>query len=196
MIKDAGELEIVLQPAVDAAASDQDDNWKKDNLYVICTLRSDRVERALLKDLKKQSRVSHHVLRDAQSSINLIRWNDNSQVTLATNLDYDVVQGMTTCKGWSREKRERTSFPMPSLVKEYNKCMCEVDLFNQMRGLYRIRMRKNRWYFPIFRFCLNGAVVNSWPLYKQANKGVPLLEFFEELFLPFFQHLHLKNQEG
>ena len=55
-----------------------------------------------------------------------------------------------------------------------------VDLFDQFRGRYRVGFRKRVWYFPLFRFLLNGSVVNGWILYRKIHK-VTQLEFEREI---------------
>ncbi|CAG9816434.1 unnamed protein product [Phaedon cochleariae] len=55
------------------------------NIYCIGTLRSDRIEKAPLTDLKKQKRGTSHVLRETKTNLVLIRWHDNSQGTIGTN---------------------------------------------------------------------------------------------------------------
>ena len=119
---------------------------REENIHVIGTIRSDRVEKAPLREIKKESRGTFHVLHDETSKITLIRWNDNSQVTMATNLEKDKCEGLSYCKRWSKAKREKISVPMPNIIKEYNRSMGGVDLFDRIRGLYRIRIRNKRWH--------------------------------------------------
>ena len=52
-----------------------------------------------------------------------------------------------------------------------------------MRGLYRIRIRSRKWYWPYFRFCLNGSIVNLWLLYRFVHKKVSLLDFTRQIVL-------------
>ena len=66
---------------------------------------------------------------------------------------------------------------MPAIIKECNKSMGGVDLFDRLRGLYRTCIRNKRWYYPLIRFCLNGAMVNAWMLYRQIHKDMRLVEF-------------------
>nr|XP_023011723.1 piggyBac transposable element-derived protein 2-like [Leptinotarsa decemlineata] len=51
------------------------------NLNCIGTIRSDRIEKAPLRDLKKEKRGSTHAITDTANNITLIRWNDNNQGT-------------------------------------------------------------------------------------------------------------------
>lgn len=58
-----------------------------------------------------------------------------------------------------------------------------VDLFDELRGLYRIRIRSKKWYWPFVRFCINGALVNMWLLYRNVHPKVSLLHFTRKIVL-------------
>ena len=88
-------------------------------------------------------------------------------MTLVTNLKDKNLFEMGSCK---RKERKRADVPQPNLIKLYNKKMRGVDLFDKMRGLYRIRIRSRKWYWPYFRFCLNGSIVNLELFYKFVHK--------------------------
>lgn len=172
------------------------ESLKDEQIYVIGTIRSDRIEKAPLENLQKRERGSYHALREKDSGVTLVRWNDNSQVTVATNLNEDQVKGLTTCKRWSRVKKDKVSLPMPILVKDYNKYMGGVDLFDRLRGLYRTRIRNKRWYYPIFRFCLNGAVVNAWLLYRHLDKEMSLVEFTRRIVIAVLSTPAIEKPRG
>ena len=148
------------------------DNLSKNELYCVGTIRSDRIKKAPLQDLKKAQRGACCSVEDKENNISLVRWNDNNQVTLVTNLKDKNLFEMGSCKQWKRKERKRADVPQPNLIKLYNKKMGGVDLFDKMRGLYRIRIRSRKWYWPYFRFCLNGSIVNLWLLYRFVHKKV------------------------
>lgn len=151
---------------------------KSEQINCIGTIRKDRVEHAPLSDLKKEVRGAYHALHDEQSELTLIRWHDNNQVTMASNISHPEIFTEGSCNRWSRKDRKKISVPQPNIVQLYNKAMGGVDLFDKLRGLYRIRSKK--WYWPIFRFCLNGAMVNMWLLYRNVE-AVSLLEFYRRV---------------
>ncbi len=66
------------------------ESFSEKRLKCIGTIRNDLIERAPLKDLKKETRGSMYGLQDEENSITLIRawqyWHDNSQMTIATNV--------------------------------------------------------------------------------------------------------------
>lgn len=154
------------------------------NINCIGTIRADRVEKAPLKELKKIERGSSHAIKDISNDICLIRWHDNNQVTIATNLqDETVILSKGTCKRWSKKERGYIQIDQPTLIDLYNQGMGGVDMFDKMRGLYRIRIRSRKWYWPFVRFCLNGAVVNMWMLYRHTQPKLGLLDFIRRITL-------------
>ncbi|KAK9739199.1 Transposase IS4 [Popillia japonica] len=160
------------------------DTLKEKKLYCVGTIRSDRIEKAPLKELKKEKRGSHFTLHDPEANITLIRWHDNSQVTLATNLeDETICKTKVSCRRWSKQDHASVSVDQPTAINFYNKGMGGVDRFDQMRGLYRSRIRSKKWYWPLFRFCLNGAVVNMWYLYRRCDESISLVEFLRRIVL-------------
>ncbi|KAJ8936256.1 hypothetical protein NQ314_012443 [Rhamnusium bicolor] len=78
---------------------------------------------------------------------------------------------------WSKQERASVTVEQPSVVSFYNKGMGGVDHFDQMRGLYISRIRSKKWHWPIFRFCLNGAAVNMWFLYRYVDPDIGLVDF-------------------
>ena len=146
------------------------------NINCIGTIRSDRIEKAPLNDLKKTSRGSSHAIKDVGNDILLIRWNDNNQVNIATNIqDNSITLSKSTCKRWSKKEKASIQIDQPTLVNLYNQGMGGVDMFDKLRELYRIRIRSRKWCWPFIRFCLNGALVNMWLLYRYTNPTMSLL---------------------
>lgn len=157
---------------------------KAHKINCIGTIRSDRVEKAPVKNLQKCERGSINVLRDLENGITLTRWHDNNQVTVGTNIDNDdICLTKGTCRRWSKSKKAYVQIDQPSLVNVYNQGMGGVDLFDKQRGLYRTRIRSRKWYWPYIRFCLNGSVVNMWLLYRYVHPKVTLLQFIRRIVL-------------
>ncbi|XP_049786010.1 piggyBac transposable element-derived protein 2-like [Schistocerca cancellata] len=114
-------------------------------------------------DIKKARGITH-VLRDTENFITLIRWSDNSQVTLGTNVLFQGTLGESTYLKWNIESRKKVSIPQPSLLQEYDRHIGGADLFDNLQSLYRIEIQSKKWYWTVIRFCLNGAVVNVYPI--------------------------------
>ena len=99
------------------------DNLSKNGLYCVGTIRSDRIEKAPLQGLKKAQRGACCSVEDKENNTSLVRWNDNNQVTLVTNLKDKNLFEMGSCKRWKRKERKRADVPQPNLIKLYNKKM-------------------------------------------------------------------------
>ncbi|KAK9730775.1 Transposase IS4 [Popillia japonica] len=155
----------------------------KNKINCIGTIRADRIQKVSLQDLRNAIRGVTHTLQNPDY-ITLTRWKDNNQVTIGTNVQSDDVcltKGL--CKRWSRQLHKHVDVDEPSVIHLYNQGMGGVDLFDNMRGLYRIRIRSRKWYWPLVRFCLNTAVVNSWLLYRYAYPSTSLLDYTRKIIL-------------
>ncbi|KAJ4433517.1 hypothetical protein ANN_15826 [Periplaneta americana] len=76
------------------------------NVNVTGTIRADRTGNAPLKDLGKQSRGATHTLQSKDKKVMLIKWQDNNQVTMGTNVqDENVTLAYGTCQRWNQVKR-------------------------------------------------------------------------------------------
>lgn len=159
------------------------ESFTEKGLKCIGTIRADRVEKAPLRDIKKKARGSMHAIQDEENSITLIRWHDNNQVTVATNVTEEAVLGEGQCRRWDRREKKYKYVSQPSVVQEYNRYMGGVDLYDKLRGAHRLKIRSKKWYWPHVRFCINGAVVNAWLLYRRIDKDMPLLEFTRRIVL-------------
>ncbi|KAJ4444987.1 hypothetical protein ANN_06786 [Periplaneta americana] len=139
------------------------ESMTRKEIIVTGTIRADRTQKAPLKDLKKSARSSFDSVRDPASNITLVCWNDNSQVTMATNRTDSLVTGLTKFSRYSASFKNRVNIPQPSLVNEYNAGMGGVDLFDQFRNAYRIGIRSKKWH---------------------VERGIPLLEFLRRITIP------------
>ncbi|KAG9283213.1 piggyBac transposable element-derived protein 3-like [Astyanax mexicanus] len=92
----------------------------------------------------------------------LVCWKDNNVVTMATNIErhaYDQVR-------------------QPQCIKQYNEHMGGVDLHDQQASRYSITIRSKKWWWPIFAWSLNSALVNSHYFYRDVMGGtIDLLTF-------------------
>jgi Transposase IS4 len=86
--------------------------------------------------LYKQARGSF----DYRSSndVILIRWNDNTVVTIAVNFG-SVVEGKVP--RWSNAEKKKVLFTRPTLFQCYNQGMGGVDKIDQQIACYRTRNR-------------------------------------------------------
>ncbi|KAJ8926471.1 hypothetical protein NQ314_021157 [Rhamnusium bicolor] len=150
-------------------------HMRKEKLYVTGTIRTDRIEKAPLKDLKKFPRGSIDVLRHQANGISIYRWHDNSQVTMATNHNDVLIDTKSKCQRNSSSSKGKIDVPQPSIIADYNNSMGGIDLFDQFRVTHRITIRSKKWYWPIVRFCISGSIVNAWFLYTFLEPKIPQL---------------------
>ena len=160
---------------------------KRNGILSVGTIRQNRMYGAqkLLcpeKELKKQGRGSYDWRVDASSNITVVRWFDNNCVQLAsTYIDQSCGEN---AKRWSAKENRYIEIPCPKMVKEYNKFMGGVDLCDMLLSLYRIKLRSNKWYMPIFHYLIKTSLTNGWLLYRRdmmsyspQEKSMSLLDF-------------------
>lgn len=66
-----------------------------------------------------------------------------------------------------KEEGAKVLVPCPQAVLTYNATMGGVDLSDMMMAMYGCQTRSRRWYFPLFGYCLEVAITNSYLLYKR-----------------------------
>lgn len=105
------------------------------------TLKANRTDNCPIKDLKvisKEDPRSSNYRYDSKNKIIVVRWNENSVDTLASN--YQPVNPVGTNKRCSRKEKKKGDVLEPSLMRYYNK-MGEVDRMDQNISYYRIAVR-------------------------------------------------------
>ena len=111
----------------------------------------------------------------------LVRWTDNKSVTMMSNTH--GVEPMQKVTRWSRQEKKKVTVDMPYSVAVYNRTMGGVDLHDQFVSSYRIRIRSKKWWWPLFNWTINSAVVNAWLMYRMLGHNIPLLQFIREYVL-------------
>ncbi|XP_055712575.1 piggyBac transposable element-derived protein 3-like isoform X2 [Phlebotomus papatasi] len=152
----------------------------KKNINVVGSIRDNRLKDAPLKDLKNDPPGTYDVLQDDEG-MTLIRWKEHSQVTLMSNLQTSDTLSLIKWNRYSPKDKRKVPVLQPMLVKMYNRGIKGVEIFDRQREEYRITMKATRWHFPIFRFCLNAAVVNAWQIYRFKDSKVTLLQFIRSI---------------
>lgn len=142
---------------------------KLSSLGVACTgtIRANRVENCPLKALnvmKKTARGTYDHAYDANKELIVVRWNDNSIVSVASN-KYGI-QPLQHAARWSRKDGERVRVEQPFLIHHYNQTMGGVDRLDQNVDKYRIGIRSKKWWWAIFAYCIDVCVQQAWHLYR------------------------------
>ena len=85
---------------------------------------------------------------DWETRIFIVKWYDNTPVSIATNYSSVYPVGNTTKH--SHKLKKKITIKIPKVVSEYNKSMGGVDLSDKQVTLYRTRIGGKKWWFPTF----------------------------------------------
>jgi len=150
------------------------------------TLRSNRTDKCPLippNEMKKKDRgfIDHRY--DSAGQLIVIRWHDNSPVTIASNV-YGV-QPVDKAKRWSNAAKKEVQVTQPAAIKHYNANMGGTDRMDQNVGCYRISIRSKKWWWPLFNHMLDVSVQNAFYLYKRSpaysHRRLDLLGFRRDI---------------
>lgn len=106
-------------------------------------------------------------------------WKDKKVVSFL-NTAYDSSQIEMISRKEMDGSRKNISSPEP--VRMYNSFMGGVDLADQKRNLYSCSRKSMKWWFRLFYFCLDIAIVNSHILYGLDYRHVDQKRFRILLF--------------
>ena len=140
------------------------------------TVRENRLKKSKLKEtatMKKTPRGSFDYCSD--SVIEAVKWNDNSVVTIASNVlgTEPVGRVKRRVKG-----KGETMVQQPNIVKRYNQGMGGVDLMDRALSEFRPCIHGKKWYWPLLVNALNISVVYTYRFYCILKKKfVPHKEF-------------------
>lgn len=124
-------------------------------------------------------------------------WNDNSAVTVASNI-YSVEPAQNVSR-WSKKEKKIKTMKQPLLINKYNKYMGGVDRADQNISLYRCSIRGKKWYSPLILHCIDLVDQNAWQLHCynggkldhlafRRRVAVNLLETYGKKFQPRISH--------
>ncbi|XP_037116736.1 piggyBac transposable element-derived protein 3-like [Syngnathus acus] len=119
---------------------------------------------AYQKAMKRKPRGAVSVVYDTAYKIALTRWKDNAVVTIASTLAAE--HPLQKVSRWSRQEKKKVAVDHPFVVQLYNRSMGGTDRADQSIGLYRINMRRKKWWWPIFTWMLDAAVFSAWVLHR------------------------------
>ena len=155
------------------------------------TVRANRVENCPVKScdtMKKEPRGSSDFRSDITAGNVVVRWNDNSVVTVVSN--FTGVQPLQRARRWSRAESRRVEIQQPHLISQYNSHMGGVDRMDQNLDKYRMTIRSRKWWWPLFAFTLEVAIQNAWILYRltpaAGERPLDFLAFRREVCAVYF----------
>ena len=117
--------------------------------------------------MKKSPRDSFDYCLD--SVIEAVKWNDNSVVTIASNVlgTEPVGRVKRRVKG-----KGETMVQQPNIVKRYNQGMGGVDLMDRALSEFRPCIHGKKWYWPLLVNALNISVVYTYRFYSILKKKI------------------------
>lgn len=170
-------------------------NYLKVNMDILSlgTLRKNRIQGCPLlsdKDLKKRGRGSYDH-RKNEDSVIVVKWIDNKAVCLASTAG--GIRPTGTARRYDKDAKKKIPIPCPRIIQLYNEHMGGVDLSDMLVELYRIPSRARRWYFAIFCYLIDLAVVNAWLQYRRENSTQQKILDLKHFRLDISQGLAAKN---
>ncbi|RZB70355.1 DDE Tnp 1 7 domain containing protein [Asbolus verrucosus] len=149
------------------------------------TVRENRTAKCPIEDNKaisKKERGSYSCAFDPNLEVLVVRWNDNSVVTVMTNMC--EVLPVAQAKPYTRKEHKEVLMPQPRVIYDYNKYMGGVDLHDNGIANYRIAIRGKKWWWPLFTNVIYSMIENAWKIYNIANETqISQLEFRWQLTL-------------
>uniref|UniRef100_A0A671KTY5 PiggyBac transposable element-derived protein domain-containing protein n=1 Tax=Sinocyclocheilus anshuiensis TaxID=1608454 RepID=A0A671KTY5_9TELE len=99
----------------------------------------------------------------------LVRWRDNSVVTVASNVEN--VYSEVPVKRWNKKRKAYDYLQQPQIIRSYNQQMGGVDLHDLQVSRYHSTIRSKKWWWPVYAWTLHSAVVNSWLFHSDVMNG-------------------------
>ena len=161
------------------------------------TVRDNRTGRCPLTPVSvmaKGKRGSFDYRFDNEEKILMVRWHDNSVVTVATN--FDTVEPLASCKRWSKESTCQVDVQQPKLIKNYNINMGGIDIHDWHAGKFGIHIRGKRWYWPLFIRSIDMAAVNAWILHRVIHGESAMDQEFRRHITASYLHINLNRKLG
>lgn len=156
------------------------------------TIRDNRVPKSCTivgtQAMKKSERGAMHSVIDTNNKISMTRWKDNSVVTVASNIHGSTPK--SNVSRWSSKDKKKVSVPRPNAIAQYNENMGGTDRMDQNINMYRVSIRKKKWWWTIFTWLLDVSLQNAWILHKNEKKdpnnlwsteSMSLLEFRRQI---------------
>lgn len=161
----------------------------------IGTIRENRTGKCTCKSvavIKKEVRGSYDYRSSGQ--VLIIRWKDNSVVTLGSNFG-EMEEGHVM--RWSQTEKKKVSITRPTLFNVYNSGMGGVDQIDQQIAAYRTRIRQRKWWWPIAAYLIDATVVNAWYLSRKfGGNTASLLEFRREIASTLLKSFGMPSLQG
>ena len=163
-------------------------------------MRSNRTGSVPLRDankMEKEKRGSYDSVLDKDTGICITRWKDSKVVTMAST--YAGVNPIKKSQLYSKTGKKRVEIIQSNVVAECNFGMGGVDCFHQNIAAYTITQRSKKWWWPVFRFCVDLAVQNAYQIYRfQARRVSKKLDSlgFRRAIVEVYSKKYTKDSSG
>lgn len=104
---------------------------------------------------------------------------DNSVVTMASTC-YGV-EPVGQVKRYSKKEKKFLNCQRPDIVAKYNNFMGGTDQMDENITRHRISIRSKKWWWSIFTWLLDVAIVNAWTVQRKAGLNLTQLEFRRDI---------------
>jgi len=124
---------------------------KEKGFFATGTVRENRISNCKLKSVKllgKECKGTFDFAFDKNNEICVVRWDDNSVVTIMTNVG--KIEPLVIAKRYNRKEKKIVNVQQPNVIQDYNKNMGGVDLHDNGIANYRIRVKGKKWWWPLF----------------------------------------------
>ncbi|XP_064475826.1 piggyBac transposable element-derived protein 3-like [Ornithodoros turicata] len=140
------------------------------------TIRSNRLQGCKLmgeKEMKIMERGTSQSKVTEEGDVVLVRWKDNSLVTVAST--QVGVGSPGVAKKWSSSTKEHVDLECPQAILEYNRHMGGVDKLDFVMSLYPIRAKTVKWPVRMMSHFVSFGLANSWLEYLRdaSSEGLP-----------------------
>lgn len=130
------------------------------NRVAYCPLQSDAA-------LQKMQRGSFDWFFDVKNKVTILKWHDNTCVTLGTNCDF--IEPLQTVSRRKKGQETPQVINQPLAIHNYNKFMDGVDKHDWLLELHSIGIRGKKWYWPLFTRFIDMALVNTNVVYNKIH---------------------------
>ena len=168
-------------------------------IRVTGTIRANRTGKCPLMDdksMKKKERGTYDYRFDKQNEVFLVKWHDNSLVTMGTN--FQSFLPLESAKRWCNKENKEIHIPQHQLVMQYNQYMGGVDHLDWLIQKFRTGIRSKKWYFSLFTNCIDTVMVNAWILSNIINDEPSTLLDFRRSVARYYLQLssHFQPKSG
>ena len=112
-----------------------------------------------VKEVEKSQLGSSAVAIETSSNISAVRWKDNKVVNVLST--FAGKEQQKKVKRYSQKEKKKVDVLQSNVVNIYNRFFGGVDGMDQNISIYMINLRSKKWWWPLFRFCVNVAVVRN-----------------------------------